>query len=115
MYIKVNKRFSPLRRCDKLQFSVIESYRENGKVKHRTLVYLTSIFEDVLKNSSWICHFWKACADKLEKFPEVERKRLFARLETFVPRPSEEMREGAKRRMDELTAEISQLMGYIPH
>ncbi len=100
MYIKVNKRFSPLRRCDKLQFSVIESYRENGKVKHRTLAYLTSIMEDVLKRSGWICRFWEACADKLEKFPEVERKRLFARLETFVPRPTEAMYEEADASCD---------------
>jgi hypothetical protein len=72
---------------------VIESYRENGKVKHRTLAYLTSIMEDVLKNSSCICRFWERCAVKLEKFPEVERKRLFARLETFVHRPTEAMYE----------------------
>ncbi len=96
MYIKVNKRFSSLRGCDKLQFSVIESYRENGKVKHRTLAYLTSIMEDALKKSLWICRFWEACADKLEKFPEVERKRLFARLETFVHRPNEAMYEEAE-------------------
>jgi hypothetical protein len=70
---------------------VIESYRENGKVKHRTLAYLTSIMEDSLKKST--CRFWESCADKLEKFPEVERKRLFARLETFVPRPTEAMYE----------------------
>jgi hypothetical protein len=79
---------------------VIESYRVNGKVKHRTLVYLTSIFEDVLKKSWGICWFWKACADKLEKFPEVERKRLFARLETFVPRPTEAMYEEADANCD---------------
>jgi hypothetical protein len=95
MYIKVNKRFSRLSRCNKLQFSVIASYRQDGKVKHRTVAYLTSIRENSLKNSSWICHFWGACADKLEKFPEVERKRLFARLETFVTRPTEATYEEA--------------------
>ncbi len=44
MYIKINKRF------DKLQFSVIESYRDGEKVKHRTLVYLASIPKGDLKN-----------------------------------------------------------------
>jgi len=86
MYIKVNKRFSRLRDCQILQFSVIESFRVDGKVKHRTLRYLTSIPEQCFKFQNSIESFWKTCEEALEDFSEADRKLLIARLETLVPR-----------------------------
>jgi hypothetical protein len=108
MYIKINKRFN------KLQFSVIESFRDGGKVKHRTLVYLATIPEHALKSVNRLESFWKDCERKLESFTEADRAKLVARLETIVPRPSEEMREEAERRYEELTAKLSQLRGFDP-
>jgi hypothetical protein len=115
MYIKINKRFDKRRDCNNLQFSVIESFRDSGKVKHRTLVYLATISENSFKHVYRLGDFWKDSERKLESFAEADRAKLVARLETIVPRPSEEMREEAERRMAELTAKVSQLRGYIPH
>ncbi len=102
MYIKINKRF------DKLQFSVIESYRADGKVKHRTLSYLATISEGDFKNVHRLERFWKNCDEKLESFSEDDRTHLTARLEAIVPRPTEEIAEQARKeeleRMKEFAA-----------
>jgi len=115
MYIKVNKRFNKKRGYKNLQFSVIESFRDSGKVKHRTLAYLATISENAFKYVYRLESFWEDSERKLESFTEADRAQLVARLETIVPRPSEEMYKEAKQRMEELTAKISQLSGYIPH
>jgi hypothetical protein len=91
MYIKINKRFNKRWGCNNLQFSVIESFRDGGKVKHRTLAYLATIPEIAVKYVYWLEDFWKDSDRKLESFTEADRAKLVARLETIVPRPSEEM------------------------
>jgi hypothetical protein len=102
MYIKINKRF------DSLQFSVIESFRDGKKVRHRTLAYLAAISEYKLKDVIRLERFWKNCDEKLSAFPEADRTRLAARVETIVPRPSEEIAEQARKeeleRMKEFAA-----------
>ncbi len=113
MYIKVNKRFSRLRGCQKLQFSVIESYRENGKVKHRTLAYLATIPEKALKYAAWLESFWRDSERKLESFTDADKARLVSRLETLVPRPSEEMYEEAKKRKEEYAVLMSRLTSRL--
>jgi hypothetical protein len=97
MYIKVNRRFSMLRHCHIFQFSVIESFRENGKVKHRTLAYLSSLPSELFKYPMGVMRFWDICDEKLERFPESERLRLAARIETVIPRLSEQDEQGARR------------------
>jgi hypothetical protein len=97
MYIKVNKRFSMLRGCHIFQFSVIESFRENGKVRHRTLAYLSSLQSELFKYPMGVMRFWDICDEKLERFPESERLRLAARIETVIPRLNEEDEQGARR------------------
>jgi hypothetical protein len=90
MYIKVNKRFSMLRGCHIFQFSVIESFRENGKVKHRTLLYLSSLPSECFNYPLGAMRFWDICDEKLERFPVNDRLRLAARIETVIPRLSEQ-------------------------
>jgi hypothetical protein len=106
MYIKINKRIG--RRDGYLQFSVIESFRDGEKVKHRTLVYLAAIAERELKNMHRLERFWKGCDEKLATLPEADRTRLTTRIETIVPRPSEEIAEQARKeeleRMKEFAA-----------
>jgi hypothetical protein len=95
MYIKINKRIG--RYHDSLQFSVIESFRDGKKVRHRTLAYLAAIHKDALKKVRRLESFWKNCDEKLSAFPEADRTRLAARVETIVPRPSEEIAEQARK------------------
>ncbi len=112
MYIKINKKFPTEWNCNNLQFSVIESFRDSGKVKHRTLAYLATISENALKSVYRLESFWKDSERKLESFTEADRARLTARLETIAPRPSEEMYKEAKQQMEEATAYFSGLRGY---
>ncbi len=119
MYIKINKRRSSayINRknvCINLQFSVIESYREGGKVKHRTLSYLATISEGDFKDVQRLESFWKNCEKKLENFSEADRTHLTVRVETIVPRPTEEMRQENERRWREARAFFSQLPGFKP-
>jgi hypothetical protein len=114
MYIKINKKFDKRRDCNNLQFSVIESFRDGVKVKHRTLAYLATISESSLNHMYRLEDFWKDAERRLEVFAEADRAKLVVRLETIVPRPSEEMREEAERRYEELTAKLSQLRGFDP-
>jgi hypothetical protein len=93
MYIKVNKRFSKKFKCQMFQFSVIESFRENGKVKHRTLLYLDSIAEKFLDSPQWAKDFLGVCKHKLEALPEANRLPLMTRLETYVSRADEAVEE----------------------
>ncbi len=86
-----------LRHCHIFQFSVIESFRENGKVKHRTLAYLSSLPSELFKYPMGVMRFWDICDEKLERFPESERLRLAARIETVIPRLSEQDEQGARR------------------
>jgi hypothetical protein len=113
MYIKVNKRFSMLRGCDILQFSVIESFRENGKVKHRTLLFLSSLPSECFgywrRDTVRVMKFWDICDEKLERFPESERLRLAARIETVIPRLSEEDEQKA-RKLALLASEVRNLL-----
>jgi hypothetical protein len=92
MYIKTNKRLGKRYRCRIFQFSVIESYRENGKVRHRTLCFLDWMPERFMRAKNWVDAFWKVCEQKLGQFSEDDQKRLIARLETLVPRSDEAMR-----------------------
>jgi hypothetical protein len=89
MYIKVNKRYGEGVRGQRLQFSVIESYRDNGKVKHRTLAYLTSIREKFLDSPLWCKDFLTECETKLKNFPEADRLKLMTRLGTYASRADE--------------------------
>ncbi len=89
MYIKVNKRYSEKVRGQRLQFSVIESYRENGKVKHRTLTYLTSIPEKSLISPQWCKDFLTKCETKLKNFPDADKLKLMTRLKTYASRAGE--------------------------
>jgi hypothetical protein len=89
MYIKVNKRYSEKVRGQRLQFSVIESYRENGKVKHRTLAYLTSIPEKSLVSPQWCKDFLTECETKLKNFPDADKLKLMTRLKTYASRADE--------------------------
>jgi hypothetical protein len=121
MYIKINKRFSSGRGYYNrgrgyynLQFSVIESYREGGKVKHRTLSYLATISEGDFENVSRLESFWGNCEKKLENFSESDRTHLTARLEAIVPRPTEEMRQENERVRRETMAFFSRLPGFNP-
>jgi hypothetical protein len=86
-----------LRGCDIFQFTVIESYRADGKVKHRTLLYLSSLPTECFKYSWRVLEFWDICDEKLERFPENDRLRLAARIETVIPRLSEEDEQGARK------------------
>jgi hypothetical protein len=86
-----------LRHCHIFQFSVIESFRENGKVRHRTLAYLSSLPSELFKYPMGVMRFWDICDEKLERFPESERLRLAARIETVIPRLNEEDEQGARR------------------
>jgi hypothetical protein len=117
MYIKINKRRSSAtgiwnsRVGDTyLQFSVIESYRADGKVKHRTLVYLATIPDSQLRNVRWLGSFWKDCDEKLSVFPEADRTRLADRVETIVPRPSEELAEQVRKEELELKKSFAAYM-----
>jgi hypothetical protein len=89
MFIKVNKRYSFKISQDRLQFSVIESYRENGKVKHRTLAYLTSIPEKSLDCPQWCKDFLEDCETKLKNFPDADKLKLMTRLKTYASRADE--------------------------
>jgi hypothetical protein len=102
MYIKTNKRFGKRYGCRIFQFSVIESYRENGKVRHRTLCFLDWMPERFLRAKNWVDAFWKVCERKLGQFPEEDQKRLIARLETLVPRSDEAMRIEQEERNREM-------------
>jgi hypothetical protein len=101
-----------LRGCERLQFSVIESYRENGKVKHRTLAYLASLPEDCIKFSWRVVRFWDTCDEKLERFPKNERLRLIARIEAEIPRPDEETYADG-RKMNSLISKVELAMTQI--
>ncbi len=79
-----------LRGCHIFQFSVIESFRENGKVKHRTLLYLSSLPSECFNYPLGAMRFWDICDEKLERFPVNDRLRLAARIETVIPRLSEQ-------------------------
>ncbi len=111
MYIKTNRRFYENLGCINLQFSVIESFRSGGKVKHRTLMHIGTISENSLNYIYPLDGFWKKSDRKLEKFAESDRAKLSARLETIVPRPTKEMREEASRRFAEYLAEDRRLRG----
>ncbi len=102
MYIKTNRRFGKRYRCRITQFSVIESYRENGKVRQRTLCFLGWMPERFVRAVAWVDAFWEVCEQKLSQFSEEERKRLVARLETFVPRSDEAMRIEQEERNREM-------------
>ncbi len=93
MFIKVNKRFSKKFKCQMFQFSVIESYRDNGKVKHRTLLYLTSIPERFLDSPQWAKDVLTASENKLKALSDSDRLRLMTRLETYVSRANEAVEE----------------------
>ncbi len=93
MYIKVNKRYSKKFKCQMFQFSVIESYRDNGKVKHRTLAYLTSIPERFLDSPQWARDVLIHSEYKLKSFPDSDRLPLMTRLKTYVPRADEAVEE----------------------
>ncbi|MGI8494374.1 MAG: hypothetical protein ACR2L1_03535 [Pyrinomonadaceae bacterium] len=99
MYIKVNKRYGEKVRGQRLQFSVIESYRENGKVKHRTLAYLTSIPEKSLISPQWCKDFLTECETKLKNFPDADKLKLMTRLKTYAPRADEAGEEDFSDRM----------------
>ncbi len=75
------------------QFSVIESYRDNGKVKHRTLAYLTSIPEKFLDSPQWAKDFLTESEYKLTALSDSDRLPLMARLETYVSRADEAVEE----------------------
>ncbi len=68
---------------------MIESYRDNGKVKHRTLAYLTSIREKFLDSPLWCKDFLTECETKLKNFPEADRLKLMTRLGTYASRADE--------------------------
>lgn len=93
MYIKVNKRFSKKFKCQMFQFSVIESYRENGKVKHRTVAYLTSIPEKFLDSPQWAKDLLTTGEYKLRALSDSDRLPLMTRLETYVSRANEAVEE----------------------
>jgi hypothetical protein len=114
MYIKINKRANRNHGCNILQFSVIESYRDGGKVKHRTLAYLATISENNFQQVSPLESFWKNSEKKLENFSEADRTHLTARLEAVVPRPTEEMRQENERVRREAMAFFSRLPGFNP-
>ena len=99
MYIKVNKRYSEKVRGQRLQFSVIESYRENGKVKHRTLAYLISVREKSLDSPLWCKDFLTECENKLKNLPEADRLKLMTRLKTYASRADEAVEEHFLDRM----------------
>jgi hypothetical protein len=95
MYIKVNKRLNKKFKREKqetevisqtFQFSVIEGYRENGKVKHRTLMYLGSIRQSFLWSPALTEHFLKDCKNKLESLPDADKLQLMTSIETCVLR-----------------------------
>jgi hypothetical protein len=104
MYIKTNKRFNENWGCNNLQFSVIESFRDAGKVKHRSLAHIATICEDALNHPYWLGIFWEKSERKLEIFTEADRLKLVARLETIVPRPTEKMHEEHRRRVAEFSS-----------
>ncbi len=68
---------------------MIESYRENGKVKHRTLAYLTSIPEKSLDSPQWCKDFLTNCETKLKNFPDADKLKLMTRLKTYASRADE--------------------------
>jgi hypothetical protein len=109
MYIKINKRLGKRYGCQIFQFSVIESYRENGKVRQRTLCFLGWMPERFVRAKGWVDAFWEVCEQKLSQFSEEDRKRLIARLETLVPRSDEAMRIEQKERKREIRIMESKL------
>ncbi len=72
---------------------MIESYRENGKVKHRTLAYLTSIPEKSLDSPQWCKDFLTECETKLKNLPEADKLKLMTRLKTYASRAGEAAEE----------------------
>lgn len=82
-----------------LQFSVIESYRDNGKVKHRTLFYLTSIPEKFLDSPQWAKDFLTESEHKLKALPDSDKLPLMTRLKTYVPRADEAVEEHFWRKL----------------
>ncbi len=75
------------------QFSVVESYRDNGKVKHRTLLYLTSIPEIFLDSPQWAKDFLGMSEYKLKNLPDTDKASLMAKLRTYVSRADEAKEE----------------------
>jgi hypothetical protein len=115
MYVKITKRPSSVRhwfdkyngwKCDynKLQFMVVESFRDSGKVRHKVLAYLTTIPENYLEYKGALDKFWATCDQKLESFAEADRTKLTAKLETIIPRPTAELRQEEERLDSEATA-----------
>jgi hypothetical protein len=111
MYIKINKRLNKKWGYNNLQFSVIESFRDAGKVKHRSLAHIGTIPESRLNHPYWLGIFWEKSERKLEVFAEADRLKLAARLETIAPRPTKEMREEHSRWVAESLAEDRRLRG----
>ncbi len=109
MYIKTNRRFGKRYNCRILQFSVIESYRENGRVRQRTLCFLDWMPERFLGAKAWVDAFWEVCEQKLSQFSKQDRERLVARLEMLVPRSDEAMRIEQEERSREMRAIDSKL------
>ncbi len=72
---------------------MIESYRENGKVRHRNLCYLTSIPEKSLISPQWCKDFLTECETKLKNFADADKSKLMTRLETYASRADEATEE----------------------
>jgi hypothetical protein len=94
-----------LRGCFIFQFSVIESFRDSGKVKHRTLAYLSSLPSELFSYPLGVMRFWDICDEKLERFPENDRLRLATRIEAVIPRLSEQD-EQETRKLSLLISEV---------
>ena len=89
MYIKIRKQYNHRSGERTLQFSVIESYGENGKVKQRTLVYLTSIPEKSLNSPQMCKDFLIRCETKLKNFSDADKLKLMTSLKTYASRADE--------------------------
>jgi hypothetical protein len=74
MFIRETKRKSNA----SVQYSVVENYRENGKVKQRIIVYIGSL--PVGASEAWTKPFWKKANARLEDLPDAEKVKLKAKL-----------------------------------
>jgi len=75
---------------------LVESQRDNGKIKQKIILYLGSIRSDHIKSTHRKEKFWEAIIKNLNEteIPERDRNNLMAKVEETVPRPTPEETNG---------------------
>jgi hypothetical protein len=84
MYVREKKRHSKFWGCTVFQFSVVESYRQDTKVKQRVVCFLGWLPEKYMMAKYLIEPFWEKVYSKLKLFDKAERERLLNSLEKRI-------------------------------